>query len=470
MGRDDLAPGRDTMSRILMVCHGHPELSLGGGEIAAYRQCSALRAAGHDVLFLARAAPPNPHCGTPFSLALSHPQDVLFYSPDINHFLHSQRAKWAIYKQFRELIERFQPEVFHFHHYVHLGVEMLREARRSAPTAPIVLTLHEYLAICHNHGQMLKTNPPGMDVATDQHGFGGANRLCQQATPTACSACFPNYSPQDFFLRESYLRSFLDLADAFICPGKFLLERYAQWGLPREKLYLIDNGQPAACVAAEQPGLDLSRRFALLGQISELKGALVFLDAVAALPKRVRRGMVFTVHGSIQHGSEGFRAALAERLDRLGGHVRYVGEYRPDDLPALMARTGWVVVPSIWWENSPLVIQEAFSHRRPVICGNIGGMAEKVIDGRDGLHFIAGSPADLAARMEAAIAEGVWAKLQAGITPPWSAAQSLAAHLDLYAAIAAQRGHSEPRPSTSPTVVAVTRGRRVASEGRAARS
>ena len=51
-----------------------------------------------------------------------------------------------------------------------------------------------------------------------------------------------------------------------------------------------------------------------------------------------------------------------------------------------MAEVDWVVVPSIWWENAPLVIQEAFRHRRPVICGDIGGMAEMVRDGVDGLH------------------------------------------------------------------------------------
>jgi len=61
------------MSRILMVCHGHPDLSIGGGEIAAYRQCSALRDAGHEVMFFARSPQPSPHCGTPFSHASSHP-------------------------------------------------------------------------------------------------------------------------------------------------------------------------------------------------------------------------------------------------------------------------------------------------------------------------------------------------------------------------------------------------------------
>ena len=72
------------------------------------------------------------------------------------------------------------------------------------------------------------------------------------------------------------------------------------------------------------------------------------------------------------------------------------GKYDHDDLPRLMAEIDWVVVPSRWWENSPLVIQEAFLHGRPVICSDIGGMAEKVTDGVDGLHFRVGDPRSLA--------------------------------------------------------------------------
>jgi glycosyltransferase involved in cell wall biosynthesis len=81
-----------------------------------------------------------------------------------------------------------------------------------------------------------------------------------------------------------------------------------------------------------------------------------------------------------------------------------------------MAEVDWVVVPSRWWENSPLVIQEAFLHKRPVICSDIGGMAEKVADGVDGLHFRAGDPRSLAQVLETAIGTpGLWDSLRANV-------------------------------------------------------
>jgi glycosyltransferase involved in cell wall biosynthesis len=96
--------------------------------------------------------------------------------------------------------------------------------------------------------------------------------------------------------------------------------------------------------------------------------------------------------------------------------VTLVGRYEHAELPQLMAAIDWVVVPSIWWENSPLVIQEAFQHGRPVICSDIGGMAEKVTHGVTGLHFRIGDPTGLAATIREAVSSpGLWEQLSGAI-------------------------------------------------------
>jgi glycosyltransferase involved in cell wall biosynthesis len=87
----------------------------------------------------------------------------------------------------------------------------------------------------------------------------------------------------------------------------------------------------------------------------------------------------------------------------------------------------------VWWENAPLIIQEAFANRRPVICSNIGGMAEMVRDGVDGLHFQAGDPADLARTMKrAATTPQLWQRLSAAIAAPRTVAAAADEHLDFY--------------------------------------
>ena len=103
----------------------------------------------------------------------------------------------------------------------------------------------------------------------------------------------------------------------------------------------------------------------------------------------------------------------------IGDSVVMAGRYASHELPRLMEQTDWVVVPSRWWENSPLVIQEAFGHGRPVICSDIGGMAEKVIHGVNGLHFHVGDSVSLAETIRTAVAdEGLWGRLRDQISPP----------------------------------------------------
>ena len=89
--------------------------------------------------------------------------------------------------------------------------------------------------------------------------------------------------------------------------------------------------------------------------------------------------------------------------------MTFVGRYAHADLPGVMANLDWIIVPSIWWENSPLVIQEAFHHGRPVICSDIGGWRRKSHDGVNGLHFRAGDPVSLAETIwEAVSTPGLW--------------------------------------------------------------
>ena len=84
-------------------------------------------------------------------------------------------------------------------------------------------------------------------------------------------------------------------------------------------------------------------------------------------------------------------------------------------------------------ENSPLVIQEALRNRRPVICSDIGGMAEKVRDGIDGLHFPAGSVTSLTALLRKLVRDrGILAGIAAGMTGHAALSSELDDYLALY--------------------------------------
>jgi glycosyltransferase involved in cell wall biosynthesis len=75
--------------------------------------------------------------------------------------------------------------------------------------------------------------------------------------------------------------------------------------------------------------------------------------------------------------------------------VRYHGPYAPERVDALMQTVDVVVVPSIWWENAPTVMQEAARNGRAVVCSDIGGMAEMAAE-IGAAVFPVGSAGDLA--------------------------------------------------------------------------
>jgi glycosyltransferase involved in cell wall biosynthesis len=85
-----------------------------------------------------------------------------------------------------------------------------------------------------------------------------------------------------------------------------------------------------------------------------------------------------------------------------------------------------IVVPSLWYENSPTVILEAFAHRIPVIATNLGGMAELVDHEINGLLFHLGDVNDLARQIHRLLKEpGLLPRLQDGIGPVKTVSQQI---------------------------------------------
>jgi glycosyltransferase involved in cell wall biosynthesis len=185
----------------------------------------------------------------------------------------------------------------------------------------------------------------------------------------------------------------------------------------------------------------------VFGNINRFKGTLVALGASARLS---REGVPHSLalHGGTAWQSDAFLAEFAAAL-AAAPEALHRGAYDAVDAGARMAGADWVVVPSVWWENAPLVVLEAFRHGRPVVCGDAGGMAEMVRDGVDGLHAPVGDPAGLAAVLRRAAEEpGLWDRLAAGIRPPPDMDDAARAHLDLYAEeLRRKRGRAAPHNS-----------------------
>jgi len=434
--------------KVLFVVHNHPKTRPGGAEAYAFETYLAMRESPDlEPIFLAKGGPPleplgRPHHGTQFGPASADDPNQYFVYTDGYAFdwLYGTTTDKELYtKHLRGFLLAMRPDVVHFQHTLFLGYDLIREVRNTLPDAAIVYTLHEYLPICHRQGQMVRTI---------------ANELCDEESPRRCHQCFPEVSPQTFFMRKRFVQSHFDLVDRFIAPSRFLLERYVEWGISRDRIEFEDYGRLTPHVRVAESSDRPRDRFGFFGQFNPYKGVDVLLEAMAILRGSEARGPSIPsrrgrmtagdsprphlwVHGAnldLQLGS--FQTRFAELLAAAEDRVTLIGRYDHDDLPRLMRDVDWVVVPSIWWENSPLVIQEAFMHGRPVITSDIGGMAEKVTDGVDGLHFHVGDAADLARTIQRATSSPeLWDTLRAGISPVHAMDGHVRALRDLYEAI-----------------------------------
>lgn len=416
----DQATSPTHKERILVIAHAHPDFSLGGGEIAAYNLFKAYRnnEGVDDAWFLGRI---DRGRGVTGIIGMRRHNEYTWEQGIDDWHLMKAAHQQSLTTWFVDLLRGLRPTIIHVHHYIHLGLEFLRVIKQVDPSIRIFITLHEYIAICRNNGQMIKTN----------------GRLCSRESFDECHQCFPMHSSEDFWRRKHYFNDHFRLAEGFVSPSEFLRQRYIQWGVDPERIVVIENGQPdeAPLPPRKLREGETRNRFGFFGQITPYKGLDVLLTALTQMKKSDRKKVVLEVHGAnLEHQSEDYQTRVNELRAPLikEGAVQWVGPYQPHELRKRMAGVDWVVVPSVWWENSPMVIQEAFVCGRPLLVSDIGGMAEKVRDRVDGIHVQSGNSTDWISAILHAKEEEVWSDLRDGVRPPINYGQCADAHIQLF--------------------------------------
>lgn len=384
--------------RLLVISHGHPRFNPGGGEHAAYAVHEHIGALSDWESLLLAAAPPG-------RLGLEQDLEQL---GELQEWLVRPTDDWLLFESavdlgpdgaLQRLIEGWQPDVVHWHHYHRVGLDLLLAIKRWCPQARTVFTLHEFLALCPFQGQLLTA----------------ADVVCDGPRLEACSGCLPEIDPADLVLREALVRRLMAAVDVFIAPSEQLAELYVAWGLESTRLKLVENALPATLMAVyghrqmQSVALHLSQasttrplRFGFFGNVLPSKGLDLILEAFVGLVAKQPDARL-TVFGRIPedwsvlpHQHQAFYRRVNTLLVQLGKRVRVLGGYCQEDVPQLMQSIDWVVMASRWRENSPVVILEAKACRRPLLVPALGGMAEKVRDGLDGWHYRPGDAESLA--------------------------------------------------------------------------
>jgi glycosyltransferase involved in cell wall biosynthesis len=401
--------------RLLVTLHNFlPEPTRGAENVAIAQMRELLRAGHRLALFYAGNAPPLP--GQLEEIGLSGLN--LFrmpYHPTKAQVLLSIRKPW-VDRAFARVIRKFRPDVILFHHTARLSLTLPVVAARVG--IPCAYVLHDYYLQCPSYSL-----------------FAWDADVCPGGAPERCTQClyqsrYGNRPPAVLAVaaaallrwRERLVPRVVDAVNLFVSPSHALLEQAALRGLDLAPAVVVPNGQQPAECQLPPPRLNGQVQFGYLGGVDRKKGTDLLMAAFSG-----ELGRQLSIRGFRNQVSlSEFREAHPDFRGRL--------ELFDADRAAFFRDVDMVVVPSIWLENQPMVVLEAFAHGRPVLASRIGGLPEIFRDGEGGRFFEPGDPASLRKLAQELTANpAAVANLAAGI-PRWTtwreAADQLAGHLE----------------------------------------
>jgi glycosyltransferase involved in cell wall biosynthesis len=212
--------------------------------------------------------------------------------------------------------------------------------------------------------------------------------------------------------RKAFLTAALAKADRVIAPSAYLMEIFSHNDnhLPVQVIPYGHDLSWLSSFAGKKPSRQL--RIGYMGQIVSIKGVHLLIQAFTRMAAPEEPTLF--IYGDLT--KDPCYVQQLRELASTHANINFEGPFSRERLGEVLSRLDVVVVPSLWFENNPLVIQEAFATKTPVIATNLGGIREFTQHGVNGLLFERGNVEDLAAQLRRVVLErGLLQQLQAGI-------------------------------------------------------
>jgi len=349
----------------------------GGSEAVFFDTADLLRKKGHAVAFFAMRNARNGD--TPYAE---------FFVPEVvfgnglalrkkigaaARVLYSREAKRCV----ERLIEREKPDLVHLHNIYHqISPSILHSFRKY--NLPVVMTLHDYKMACPTYNLLL-------DGKVCERCRRGRYYRCLAVKCRDGSLPASLVSTLEMYLHHKLLHIY-DLVDVFISPSHFLQGKLREMGFRREVDYLPHFLDLEAFGVPDTTAPEVITYF---GRLSREKGLETLLEAARGLSVK------FQIIG------EGpLRERLVEEVRNLGiGNLAFHPHLPPERLREEVRRSLFTVIPSVYYDNSPMAILESYALGKPVVGSRIGGIPELILEGETGVTFEPGNAPDLRAKI-----------------------------------------------------------------------
>ncbi len=289
-------------------------------------------------------------------------------------------------KKLAELLDKEKPEIAHLHNFYHyLSPSIILTLKKK--NIPIVMTLHDYKLICPNYKLFSQ------------------GKICEKCKGGKYYQCFLNkcsknsYAASLTLMIEAYLHKILktyEKVDLFIAPSHFMKEKCVEFGIPAKKISVLKN--PFATEDFRINGEWQEKDYFLYyGRLSEEKGIGDLIRATKKLfdEKKLGENKLFIL-------GKGPEKENLERLVtelKLQDKIYFLGFKTGEELKKTIGSAKFIVLPSVWFDNLPLIVLESQLLQRPLIISDLGGSKELMLTGETGFIFIGGDVEDLVDKM-----------------------------------------------------------------------
>ena len=406
LGIDGPTPPRPSSGRrLMMTAFGWNDS--GGGTIVPRLAAKELARRGWDVTVF-HAATRASESGQPYEVIESEEDGVRLLA--VHNRAH---GIWDLGNPLRELddppitaafaaaLDRIQPEVVHFHNLHNLGAALIDEAATRGLRS--FFSTHNYWLICPRAYLMR-----------------GSGEICAgPGDGSGCAACVQSPEPDAHRLRLQGIRARVSAGvSACLTVSDAVRHTLIGAGYPVEMLDVVRQGMPHDGEIWERlgrerkPGRAAAEHLtvAFFGSAYPHKGPQMLVAAA----QRTEAHLRVQIHGEVPGAFAGELLALDER-----GVVELCGAFQPSEIERVLSTVDVAALPSLWWDCAPLAAAECLAARVPLVAPRLGGLAEAIQDGVDGLLFAALDVVDLARCLDRlALEPGLLERLQGGIAEP----------------------------------------------------
>lgn len=453
--------------KIVLVVHIFFPNWRAGTEVYTLNLSRSLRDCGHQLQLVCYE--PSPNASADVEVIDDRYDDLpvhrILFRRDGPDFLLKEYFNAAVERHLIDFFRQVQPDIVHVIHSMHISAAAITAAQHLG--IPVVCTATDFWYICPTYrliraDKSICRGPENflqcMRCYNSEHhlwndavltSLGRSNLIARILRPAArLLTATPFFSAATarnlrYILdRPQRLHEILSDVDVLILPNE------------NTRGLLVENGVNARRVLVQGYGLSLPAhnsgakkvspklRLGYIGTLDYAKGVHVLLEAMRLLSDE--RTIDLNIYGDTKSNP-----AYYSRLKEIAGadeRIRFSGTFPNDRIAEIFSEIDLLVIPSLWYENTPLVLYSAFATRTPVVVSKIGSLADAVHHGTNGLLFEMGNPDQLAEEIRRVLEDpSCLDKIRRNIPPVKSINQNARELLEIYAALSTHPAVTKPR-------------------------